>query len=1597
MAMEGAGRVGRVVAAAVLLASCVLSIDPVSKGGTNIEWTMSPSAEHISQLLGWRDLQGLRTIKADDSHYGDRFGRTVVLHGDHLIVGADYSTCQDAAYSPGGSCSSPGKGAVYIFERDYVTSPYYRWSDTVDTGSWGGYPSADASSTTCDPLGENCVTTVGFCTDSSNASTDGLACNAANACAYAGTCKYAPPFSVAGSKYWGQRIKLQPSDLSTGDRFGSAIAYDGDTNTLVVGAPKQTVAGRCGLNFLDGIREGAADDCAEAGAVYVFQKDYGGMNNWGQVAKMTTDPGTQISGAAYCASGGPSPVAGNGNCPGSSCQICTSEADGVSRDNDTHVHVTHPKQHFGAAVSISQSYIAVGCPRCNGVNKCGGRCYDGTSCGRCNVTTTTPCLADAECDTSKEYCQVNRCQDGSFCSLWSLERGAGKAFVYKNLGSDAWSYVNEVVPQPTGGFEELSWWQNGGRYCGNRAQGVCGTDGTVVCTTDADCDLSGGICEGGSNGGNACTADSQCPGSGVCSSTCGGLNIDPLHWTCCRDGQNFGGSVAVYYDPGEEDYILAVGAMNDKTSVTYGESYDRRNHGSVYLFQSNLCCMSGASYELNGTYCGYPTSTTDCSDVWGQVKGMLASGRAHQFPVNTGRTCGKINYNGNSVPWVSPNTENLLMHYCWHTEKIAAVDEDQDTFFGRQVYLGSCDIYLGKNSTCLLVTRGKLYADEIYVYARNKPGYVLEEGATESGKGTGYASTQFGYGDDFKNQWALHRKHCDANYQCPPTDNSGTVQASTTATGCTCNGGYRDGFFCYADEDCQGGNQDSGFTWAGNCHDGQDELGASCTASCQCTSGLLCSWHAGSLGGDETDVVQDLRWTYETTTSAAVPKDCPGGITDSGVVAGVENQKVFKLASTAAPFDAIYVGFTISVSSTVAPWGSDAATWQEEFQNATNETRVIVGYTADRVVTVSEDFGTPITTSSKYFVHTSTGWAGYPTQMTNCPQFQTFSVASVTNIVDGSHLLIDDEIFLVMASVGTELTTLRARSGTVAASHASGAVVNIITGTGTANFGNTGADSLLAAMQASTSLYTGGVIKRCATITLDAFRADSTDNIYRNWYVSITSGTGVAQSARIMHYDGELKLAVIDCVSHGQYWTGYAQAGYTSGYTGQGYGAYSSSGNVPTPCRRSWIRPPAYSYRYYRFRVLKARSGWTDTVYSSGFTCTGCCLATGWSIQEIQLFEQSTALTPVLSQITPASATAPAVSGVGVNTSSASLAIDGCPASRGTAGACSTTGYYTGGETCDSVANACGDYTDAFYQYSYNGQTCAAFEMAPLILDLGATGAKRVDKYRFATTMMDGALNHEPTRWVLEGTDDGTAAGGDAYDPYGFCGAGLNINTTGACLCSATGTPYCAGDPTAHTVACFCRSRWNVLHDMSKVDYTYSSAGLVRGAFIPDSDDSFWAGYFTVPKSTYQLCQTYVDSNGVCNEGPCSEVACSGATGDVDPLASDYLKQAKAFASQYQANTNIKGKNKFNRGAGTTSGGAFGGDVTGKPFWGNPISADRASSSSGRSEDDLMAIGDYSYSDNGAVFMVRRNPYGDYLTYVERYDYFPMPLPSWVD
>ena len=57
-----------------------------------------------------------------------------------------------------------------------------------------------------------------------------------------------------------------------------------------------------------------------------------------------------------------------------------------------------------------------------------------------------------------------------------------------------------------------------------------------------------------------------------------------------------------------------------------------------------------------------------------------------------------------------------------------------------------------------------------------------------------------------------------------------------------------------------------GQPWAGTCHDGQDNIGGMCTAACECASGLLCSWHAGSLGAEDSDQVAcaDVCWRMLT-------------------------------------------------------------------------------------------------------------------------------------------------------------------------------------------------------------------------------------------------------------------------------------------------------------------------------------------------------------------------------------------------------------------------------------------------------------------------------------------------------------------------------------------------------------------------------------------------------------------------------------------------------------------------------------------------------------------------------------------------------------
>jgi hypothetical protein len=66
--------------------------------------------------------------------------------------------------------------------------------------------------------------------------------------------------------------KLTADDGAEGDIFGYSVAISGDT--LVVGAPWADVGG-----------------VYDQGAAYLFSRNQGGVDAWGQVAKLTADEG----------------------------------------------------------------------------------------------------------------------------------------------------------------------------------------------------------------------------------------------------------------------------------------------------------------------------------------------------------------------------------------------------------------------------------------------------------------------------------------------------------------------------------------------------------------------------------------------------------------------------------------------------------------------------------------------------------------------------------------------------------------------------------------------------------------------------------------------------------------------------------------------------------------------------------------------------------------------------------------------------------------------------------------------------------------------------------------------------------------------------------------------------------------------------------------------------------------------------------------------------------------------------------------------------------------------------------------------------------
>jgi hypothetical protein len=172
-------------------------------------------------------------LTASDAGEKDEFGSAVAIEGGTVVVGAV------GDLHPGLS----GLGSAHIFMRDAGGANAWDQLTTI-TGS-----DIEAG----DEFGASVAI-----------SGDSLVVGVAGS---AGEKAYVFERDLGGDDSWGQAAKLTASDAGSKDDFGQSVAIDRDT--VVVGAEFGDVWG-----------------LSAAGSAYVFLRDQGGPNAWGEAAKL---------------------------------------------------------------------------------------------------------------------------------------------------------------------------------------------------------------------------------------------------------------------------------------------------------------------------------------------------------------------------------------------------------------------------------------------------------------------------------------------------------------------------------------------------------------------------------------------------------------------------------------------------------------------------------------------------------------------------------------------------------------------------------------------------------------------------------------------------------------------------------------------------------------------------------------------------------------------------------------------------------------------------------------------------------------------------------------------------------------------------------------------------------------------------------------------------------------------------------------------------------------------------------------------------------------------------------------------------------------
>jgi FG-GAP repeat len=209
----------------------------------------------------------------------DRFGTSVAVAGDTVIIGAPFEYSSTTGVNPPPNEDASNSGAAYVFVRSGTTwtqQAFLKASNTGESDNFGWSVALSGDTAVVGAIGEDSSTTGVNSAPNENSGSSG-----------------AVYVFLRSGTAWSQQAYLKASNTGSGDQFGYSVAISGDT---VVAGSRLEDSGTTGVNSAPN------ENASESGAAYVFAR-VGGI--WSQQAylKPSNTSAGDVFGAAVAVSG----------------------------------------------------------------------------------------------------------------------------------------------------------------------------------------------------------------------------------------------------------------------------------------------------------------------------------------------------------------------------------------------------------------------------------------------------------------------------------------------------------------------------------------------------------------------------------------------------------------------------------------------------------------------------------------------------------------------------------------------------------------------------------------------------------------------------------------------------------------------------------------------------------------------------------------------------------------------------------------------------------------------------------------------------------------------------------------------------------------------------------------------------------------------------------------------------------------------------------------------------------------------------------------------------------------------------------------------